>query len=102
MTPGAGSSRRTKRKALAESETRAATGKRVDQVAADISQALADAAGARVDHIVEIHDVEDGWAVHLEATGDGNGDGDAGRSEWLVLVAEDGTVVELDRVASRS
>lgn len=91
----AGSSRRTKRKALAESETRAATGRPVDQVAADISQALADAADARVDHIVEIHDLEDGWAVHLAATGN-HGDGD--RSEWLVLVDEGGMVVDLERV----
>lgn len=100
MTPGAGSSHRTKWKAHAESETRAAAGRPVDEVAADISQALADAAGARVDHIVEIHDLEGGWAVHLAATG--NHDGDGGRSEWLVLVDEHGTVVELERVGSRA
>lgn len=57
---------------------------------------MADAADARVDHIVEIHELEDGWAVHLAATGNHNGDG--GRSEWLVLVDEGGTVVDLERV----
>lgn len=46
---------------------------------------------------MEIHDLEDGWAVHLAATGDHDGD-DGGRSEWLVLVDTGGTVVDLERV----